>query len=336
MQTYLKLKSRSEACESALFNFYMETKRVYNWDLDKLSANQNITFDQITELKNRYFNLEGISNNPNISLKIIRENPSVRWNWSYLSLNPAFSMETIMQNKHLPWDWRLISKDGALTAEILRNNMDVNWNWYFLSRNDNIPYSEVLSSPDLPWDMDEFYQAETMPVQMLIDLVDAGEIERWSFVLGNNPGISMSFLLENDRFQTSRHRLVQNPGLTVRDLAENLQFFLKYEPFPENLISAMHCNPNVTLAEVQQFPEFPWNFKNLSYRDGITTGDILENPQYDWDLTALSTKKDVTVQFIKDHPEIPWDFSLISENPFPAYRSMCEQLERLTKAYERH
>ena len=58
----------------------------------------------------------------------------------------------------------------------------------------------------------------------------------------------------------------------------------------------LSCNPNITLENIKETPDKPWNYYLLS-----------KNPNITW-------------KIIKENPNEPWDYDYLSENEMTKYR----------------
>jgi hypothetical protein len=72
-----------------------------------------------------------------------------------------------------------------------------------------------------------------------------------------------------------------------------------------------HCpsvssNQNITLNDIQKYPNFPWDYQYLSQNKNLTIQYILNNPDKNWNYNALITHKfkyypDIYFKFIRDY-----------------------------------
>lgn len=67
-----------------------------------------------------------------------------------------------------------------------------------------------------------------------------------------------------------------------------------------------------------------WNWVSIS--PNITMQDVLDNPDQPWDWGALSANPNITFQDILDHPDKPWDWDGVSANKF-----LLENVQRTLK-----
>ncbi len=104
------------------------------------------------------WDINSISQNPNITWENICEYPNLRWNWYYISRNPNITWEIIRDNPDKPWKWDGVSQNPNITPEIINNNMNHDWNWHELVRN--------------PMDQ-PYYRSEHHKKKLAKELIDA-------------------------------------------------------------------------------------------------------------------------------------------------------------------
>ena len=73
------------------------------------TGHHGVTWNDVLENPNIWWNWEALSQNLNITWEIIINNPDQKWNWSYVSLNPNLTWDIIINNMNKKWDWEHIS-----------------------------------------------------------------------------------------------------------------------------------------------------------------------------------------------------------------------------------
>jgi hypothetical protein len=74
-------------------------------------------------------------------------------------------------------------------------------------------------------------------------------------------------------------------------------------------------NPNITWADVQARPDFPWAWDCLSSHNNITL-DIIQAHHgiWGWNWHFVSRNPNLTLDFVLAHPDKDWDWYFISKN----------------------
>jgi hypothetical protein len=73
-------------------------------------------------------------------------------------------------------------------------------------------------------------------------------------------------------------------------------------------------NSNITLQNILDHKELPWDYSRISSNLNITLQNILDHPELPWNFSQLSSNPNITFQNVVDHPEINWNYNILSSN----------------------
>lgn len=300
------------------------------WHWYSLSANPNITYQDVIDYPDLPWNWSGLSSNTSVAtLHNISENPSRPWNWNIIAQNPNVSLKFIVDNPD-KWNYWYLSYNPNITLQYVLSHLDKNWSWHGLSKHLNITSEIVRSTPNLPWSWDGLAQNPNFDIKELSNL----------------PGF------ESDRY--SIFYLSHNPNLTMRDILENLNK-IKKSGFDWYAVS---FNTNITFKDVINNPDHPWNWNSIFRKKNTTIQnilslqiirthkvDVLRNPNItlqealdmfpdpnDTQLVfeRLSNNPNITLQDVATHADKPWNWILLSANlyGYKDVRKMDPKLQR--------
>ncbi len=100
--------------------------------------------------------------------------------------------------------------------------------------------------------------------------------------------------------------LSQNPTVSIYDVIDNLE-----KPWDWDELSR---NRGISFRDINHYKTFSWNWRYVSRNENVTMKDVLDNPSYAWDFSALSGNPGIKFQDILDHPEFDWSWDDVSEN----------------------
>jgi hypothetical protein len=75
-------------------------------------------------------------------------------------------------------------------------------------------------------------------------------------------------------------------------------------------------NPNITLRDILNNPDKPWNWYYIGGNPNITLKDMLDHSDKPWDWYFISQNPNITLQYILDNPNKSWDWYKLSYNTF--------------------
>lgn len=114
--------------------------------------------------------------------------------------------------------------------------------------------------------------------------------------LANNPNLTLKYAIENN------FSVLQHPNIHPEELIDNIEktsYNLEYGEFWDSL----QQNPNITMRFILQyydkFKDFP---QGLGGTPNITLGDIEQYPELFVNKYVMSRNPNMTLQFVFDHP----------------------------------
>jgi hypothetical protein len=77
--------------------------------------------------------------------------------------------------------------------------------------------------------------------------------------------------------------------------------------------NSLSQNSSITISNVLDFPNAPWNYSELSDNPSILFDDVARHPNKPWCWDRIS-KRRIMFQTVKDHIDRPWNFKNLSTN----------------------
>jgi hypothetical protein len=317
------------------------------WDWGALSANPNITQEDIEHYIQYPWVWAKVSENPNLDMAFVVANLDYDWNWEALSKNRSLTVDQLMTYKDFPWNWFHASRAVQITIDqVLSTKLP--WNWAGLSANRGITVKDVLAHPEIAWDWFYVTYNDAFDFQNVLDHPEAP----WDW-----------HIIHSDRvLPTLTKELLDNPAIPWK--IDYLSAVVPLElidacPDKEWHWANVSRNPNLTVTYVMAHPEIPWdwdafnyslniggqlsrikhlphwNWTKMAYNPHLTAQDILENPELPlnlhtvsthttihkedlqvvaWAWPALSSNPNLRLDFIR--PELPWDWPTLSCHRF--------------------
>ena len=101
-----------------------------------------------------------------------------------------------------------------------------------------------------------------------------------------------------------------------QNVHKTLTFCFCHNFFPKSWNK--HKYPKNILAYLlENYPDKPWSFRDLSSNPNITLALIEKYPDKDWywGCSGISYNRNITLEWIEKYPNKPWDLNSISINP---------------------
>jgi hypothetical protein len=326
-----------------------------NIELKQLSANPNITFDDVINNPNINWCHEGLSMNPNITIDIIKNNMHI--NWSFKELNKILSFDDLKQlnNNYIYTNYIAINKN--ITFEQFVNCKNIPWPLSIL-RNPNITMKEIdtfnkyeglnkINNTPLKHKYLYIIRNPNLDEQTLMTILDEADVflscADWDIISSS----SIDFLKSPPLLRrinksywcnyifTSIYSHNTNVPNKILEQEMNKEFFnwvifstsykvdiniaLKYH----NKVSwnSILKNPKITMFDIEKNMD---RLRQIIYPD--MWSHILENPN----ITLDFIKKYINILFQKDNLELLFNNPL-SYHPFFKNMKKCMERNELLK-----
>ena len=245
--------------EFVTLDFVLQNPGFVVWDWYSLSCHQNITFDDF--LKNPYlpWDVGALSLNENINLEIVMSHPDIGWSWPDLSVNRGIPIQEIVSHKELDWAWISVSYREDLTLKI------------------------VLENPEIEWDM---RGVATLARMTEAELEEHPELDLKIYDLVCNQSLSLGYLL--DKAEREHGGDIQtlcdifySACSTREDEVDEVMRYSEKEYFNYFFVSRLS---KLTFNDLQRLGHcVNWDWRQLSWGEGIIFSDILENLHLPWE-----------------------------------------------------
>ena len=267
---------------------YILDNRERLWSWEEVSANANVTWEDIIHYNDIPWDFIGVSRNPNITIDILNTLPFTTWSCENLIKNPNIIVSGVIDKYYLKL---FQSKDSALMGSCLSENPSVSWefiqahpyilwNYDILSSHPNITWDIITKNLHLPWNHRGISANPNINWDIVSDAIHSNNII-WDF-----------------------HNISKNPGIMIDDIIDNLVYRNQEDdPFVKNLSIhyswcwfGLSANPNVTWNNIieskdnEYFKGIRWNYYHLSSNPNINMNIINDNPDISrlWSLKNLS------------------------------------------------
>jgi hypothetical protein len=104
---------------------------------------------------------------------------------------------------------------------------------------------------------------------------------------------------------------LQNDNITTEQLKRIIEKFDDNDRWKFNYID---CNPNLTMAIINQYPDDLWDWWQISRNRCATIVDVMENPDKPWDWNGITENPNTTLEIIQKYPNKPWEISRLCYN----------------------
>lgn len=79
--------------------------------------------------------------------------------------------------------------------------------------------------------------------------------------------------------------------------------------------TSLSFHADVTIDDIVNNMDLPWNWHGLSNNDNITFDDVISHPDLPWDWSSLSWNKNITLDIVMQNLGLPWSRSGLAANP---------------------
>lgn len=265
----------------------------------------------LEEFPNANWNYPILSGNPNIPIWYIRDNPDKEWDYSiYASYNPNMTIEeeekdsTIWENYKKSLQESNIYKYNKISSERHIRN-------YWLRKNPNCSWEKakemcenknwytILQNPNANW-------------ENILEYIRNEELTwnfPWEYVYLNK-NIKWENIVEIEE----KYNAYLNFYIISSQSYVNWDIVQKYPEYSWDY-SQLSRNVNIKWEIVKNNLDRPWDFYWLSKNPNITWEIVRDNPIHKWCPSNLSENPNITWEIIRDNPDYKWSPDNLSRNP---------------------
>ena len=276
-------------------DFVLKNPDFVEWDWYSLSCHQNITFEDILK------------------------NPYLPWDGTGISLNDSVNLETVLGHPEIEWSWDSLSSNLGISIHDIVKTPLLNWNWLNVSHREDLTLQIVLETPMIPWDLLGVAMVAKMTEE---ELGKHRELPLLIEHLASNDNLSLDYILQRAESEYG----TDIPGM--RDIfytvcnsknhpMEEIMRYSEKEYFDYHFLSKLE---SLTFEDVQKIGyNIDWDWKCLSWSDGVKFSDILSNLDLPWEWGRIIMNpnlrwKDI-MDFNQDHPLLAvWNVSSYVQN----------------------
>jgi len=283
-----------------------------DWDWCELSANINISWEDIENNLNLPWVWGCVSQNLNITWKILKENINEDWDFSYLSRNQSLlkNIDKIVEYPDKNWDWEYLSE--YVTPYVIEKFPKAKFDWFHICKNHRTT-----------WDI----------IKKNLAKINRGKYKKkdnWQQISAN-PNITWDIIeanLYNPDMEWDWSYISQNPNITWDIVKANLK-----KPWNWHYLS---CHPNITWDIIEDNLDKPWDWENEGVLDNpnLTLEIILANTDRLWNW-AMKISKIVPWEIVQARPNENWDWGLdgLLSNPNVTIENIESMHDRFYKNY---
>jgi hypothetical protein len=218
------------------------------------SGYAKVTMQEVVENPQFAWDFRVLTANEYITIQDIISHPKYQWDPAQMSAKKGINIKMVLDNRHLPWDLNTLSLHIHMTFnEFIASLSVINWNYGYLYRNPNVQF----------------------------DCTRWAEVPCWNwYAIAEHPSVNKSIVMNNLDLPWHYHRMQYNKNFTVTEILDDCELF---DPIDYDHLSSLD---SVTVKNVLDFPDKPWDWYKLTYR--IPLDDIYANPGLPWDINVLS------------------------------------------------
>lgn len=174
--------------------------------------------------------------------------------------------------------------------------------WIQITSHPNTTMKDIEDHPDLPWVYRTVY---------------------------TNPNLTMDFVLKRMEFLESEMNTMSDQENTI-SMNDNVQEWKQLQATAPNgsVWSHISCNPGITMKDILDHPELPWDWDFVPRNPNATIQFVLDHPYKPWCWSSVSKLPSVTMQTVLDHPDIPWVWKELARNPGITMKDMEDNIDK--------
>jgi hypothetical protein len=211
---------------------------------------------------------DSISANPNITIQDILDNPTFKWNYRAVNFKATISdiLKPIPKGPNKKplwkWEWKLLSY--RLHIDDILAHKELNWNWENVSYNKSVTFDHVLAHDDIPWNWRSLCQF----CPFHIEIFRLNPYKPWNFkCLSWNKALHFNNILANLDINWDWSAICTNETITIDHV-------LKHHTLPWNWD---RLSTNIPVRDIFKYPGLPWNWMFVAHNSKITFDDFIRN-----------------------------------------------------------
>ena len=389
MAQQLKPTQKYSDLEYAFGCYWLEMARKVSqcenrWD--DISSNDNITDQMIRDHNHLPWEDMGLIYNHSISWDLLRDRIQYSWSLDVQSLeykNKSRIVRDAESKNHRVWKnggiWKYLSEHPSICPEAIDEFPEVPWDWYEIYQNQNfdlkeikarfiqsgslleeklvlsvatlnpsIPFSYIKTRSDVPWNFRELCACK----KITIDDIKTHPNLYWDAKnMSRNPNINLDFVIQTydnlipddaPIFKPSGHvnhsqfsdiniclwfdwnwfYLSSNPAISLQEIDDHPEL-----PWDDEGLSS---HPELTLQYVENHPEKKWNWANIQIQCKLELDHLLRIcPRHELKWNHISSNHSIGWDDVFKYPSKPWDWHNLLRNPMTHYRGRWIQEKRV-------
>lgn len=282
------------------------------WDFEKLSSNDQITWEFIKTYPELGWYFGGLFRNKNITFEIVRDNSWFFQGLWRISDEFEITWQDVVNNPQMNWDYSELIKHKCVTWDIVLAHPEIfdNDAKYLFMFNVHATL-DIISKNDNIWDPDdfgEFIQLDHCTFKMIKECFNPlPRGEEFTWIVSTKKDVTPEDIMTYSDFPWDYNELSTNPNLTCKFIKENLN-----KPWNYKKLSRNNC---FTMKDIEENPEIPWDYSEISRNHNLTLEFIERYIDKPWVYNILSANWCITWGFVKKYRDKPWNFSLMTKNP---------------------
>lgn len=258
--------------------------------------------------------------------------PDKPWNYRDLSINPNLRVAYVIATPTLDWDYELLSSNECVSVADLSNHRLFTFDHRGLRSNPNVDPRLLLCNRLFGRCMCHMFDdahATMLSVNFKLTADDILHHPRasWSYyLLSCHPAITLNMMLADPNRGWNYHSAMLNPNITFDMIMEHRELF--DETLRKNLYGCqfLSINRSVTIQNVLDHPQLPWNYSHLSRHVNITLQMMLDHPELPWEFDHASANPNITYEMMINHSNIKWCYKYLSLNPTLTYNIVMRNI----------
>lgn len=182
-------------------------------------------------------------------------------------------------------------------------------NWDELSRNPNISFEIFLENIDkYPWN----YKMMLSNRNITLDHIIRNPLQQTDWCIKNsikNPNTTLNFILKTPELNWDIHDYIMNPNACVEEIMEKAPGMID-----SMNVFFLHPNAKFKPSTLLSYPDYHWNWKNISKSSCINFDFVNEHPELPWNMSAFSENPNITADHVNMNPKWNWDMNKFSHN----------------------